>query len=198
MRNAKGINVRKYVYLTVSSVDDEIAQLLAESGVEETYLGVDHFNREALIQENKSHRTLSRLERTLNALTDNGIKFRMGVVAGAAKENRETLNAILHGVDWVVSRYRDGLNGIGVFPIELIPGSRLWRDMQQSGLCQPIFSKFHEQGFITRGEQKELTRTFVNASSDVSYEDILDTAREAANYHRDNDINLLNKYYLNE
>ncbi|PCI24652.1 hypothetical protein COB57_04540, partial [Candidatus Peregrinibacteria bacterium] len=53
-REEYNINTPKYVYLTVISVTDKIATLLKQAGVEEVYLGVDHFDKTALTELNKS------------------------------------------------------------------------------------------------------------------------------------------------
>src|SRR5690606_18274626 len=63
IRSELGITASKYAYLTVSSIDAEIATLLKRIGLSEAYLGVDHFHPEALAEENKPFRRREQLER---------------------------------------------------------------------------------------------------------------------------------------
>ncbi len=180
VRNQLGLGAKKYAYLTVSSIDSEIAGLLTQAGVSEVYLGIDHFNPEALRAEGKPHRTREQLQRALDGLRDNGIQFRAGIVLGAARETPETLLAVRDGVQWMVDNYGKSLNALGVFPVEIIPGSAIFEKMRQSGACAHLFEKFETYGYLTRSEQQELTRSYIADNSESSPEDIFGLEAEIA------------------
>lgn len=180
IRSELGITANKYAYLTVSSIDAEIAILLKRIGLNEAYLGVDHFHPEALAEENKPFRRREQLERTLDTLAAEGISWRSGIVLGSAHESQATLQAVREGVDWMLRKYGDRVHAIGVFPVEVIPGSKVFKEMQQSGEQQQIFAHFARDGYMTREDQRQLTRTFVEYRSDVKFEQIQELEGEIA------------------
>lgn len=173
VRNQMNLNTRKYIYLTVGSIDEEIVGMLKEIGVEEVYLGIDHFDKEALIEQNKPARNERALFNTLDALKKQGIKFRAGIVLGAVPETDESLQKIREGVTKVSENYKEIIQTIGVFPVEIIPGARVWDEMKASGICKEIFEKFENDGYLTRENQHELTKGYIEHFSKTSYENVM-------------------------
>lgn len=188
LRAERGLASQRYIYLTVNSVDEEIATLLKELGVVEAYIGIDHFHKEALREQNKgSYReTEARLFPPLDALLKSGINVRAGVVLGAVRETAETLEAVRTGVRLLLERYAGNeaagygvLKTLGVFPIELLPGSKLWEsfvaevrgDVEENN-ARDIVEKFYRTGSLSRAEQVALTKEYVRRHSDISFEKI--------------------------
>lgn len=182
IRNSKGINSKKYAYLTVSSIDDEIAPLLKEAGISEVYLGIDHFNEKALSYENKPFRKRKTLKKCLDALKKQKIKFRAGIVLGSASEDLETLESVRSGIKWLIENYKDIINAIGIFPVEIIPGSKDFEKMKKSGVLHELFTKFEEFGFLTREEQRLMTSAWINKNSNISETEIHKFKKEMFNY----------------
>ncbi|MFA5188155.1 MAG: radical SAM protein [Patescibacteria group bacterium] len=182
IRKAKGIKAEKYAYLTVPSVDAEVAELLKEAGISEVYLGIDHFSEEALKQENKSFRKRETLEKCLNALKSNGISFRAGIVLGSAEESLETLESVRNGVRWMTENYRDIIKAVGIFPIEMLPGSKDFEKMREAGLCPGLFVKFDESGYLSRDEQREMTNSWIDSHSNVSAKEVREFETEMFDY----------------
>ncbi len=184
----KGIKNKKYIYLTVGSIDEEIVGMLKDIGVEEVYLGIDHFDKEALIAQNKPARNEKAIFNTLDALRNAGIKFRAGIVLGAVKETESTLQKIREGVTKIADNYKDIIRTIGVFPVEIIPGSQVWDDMRFAGLCQDIFEKFENLGYLSREEQHELTKKYIEHFSETSYENVMSLREEIRQILKDRGV----------
>lgn len=182
IRKAKGIKAEKYVYLTVSSVDDEVAELLKEAGICEVYLGIDHFSEEARKQENKSYRKKETLERCLNALKAQGINFRAGIVLGSAEESQETLESVRQGIKWMTENYKEIIKAVGIFPIEMLPGSKDFEKMREAGICPELLKKFDESGYLSRDEQREMTKSWIEHHSKVSASEITEFEKEMFDY----------------
>lgn len=177
-RKRQGLKAKKYVYLTVGSIDEDIAPLLKKAGVEEVYLGVDHFHPNSLKEENKSHRSNSRLQRTLDALVRNGITFRIGVVLGSASETPETLQAVREGVTWLKENYREHLTSLGVFPVYILPGSGVYERVRRMGSVQKIIRSFESKGFFTEEEEVALTRAYIERHSEVDADEIFEVSSQ--------------------
>lgn len=177
-RNKAGVTTPQYCYLTVSSVDEEVASLLQQAGIQEVYLGIDHFDPKALKEENKPYRSRNTLTRCLDALKKYGIRFRTGVVMGAARETPETLKSIEEGIAWMQREYRGYVRSIGIFPVEVIPGSDVFAKMKASGVRQDIFQSFEAKGYLTREEQHELTKAYIDYHSEVDAEEVYAVAKE--------------------
>ncbi len=171
-RKKYGVATPKYAYLTVASINDEIAGLLKEAGVIEVYLGVDHFDTEVLKEENKSHRSQRRLEQTLNALRQNGIAVRMGLVVGSSRETAQSLQSLQEGVAWLKSNYREMIKALGVFPIYVLPGSKVYERVKQIPDARLIIDRFEQRGYFTKEEDAELTRIYISNHSEASPEEI--------------------------
>jgi hypothetical protein len=172
VRNEHGVTVSKYAYLTVASVNDEIADLLSQAGVTEVYLGVDHFDELALKEQNKSSKSQRVLEKALNALSSAGINMRMGLVVGSSRESRQSLDALRDGVSWLRDNYADRIKALGVFPIYVLPGSKVWDTAKKMPEAAVIISGFEEKGFLTNEEEAELSRIFMRDHSEASVEEI--------------------------
>lgn len=166
-RKRHGVETPKYAYLTVNSIDDQVAGLLKEAGIVEVYIGIDHFDPAVLKTENKPHRAGTVLERCLNALQKYGITFRTGLVLGGGRETEQSLENVGRGVEWMRQQYGDILRSIVIAPMELLPGSRAFREMHKSGACASIFANLFTKGYLTRDEQRELTRTYIEMHSEV-------------------------------
>ncbi len=177
-RNKYGVSIPKYTYLTVTSINQEIAGLLKEAGVVEVYLGVDHFDTEALKEENKSHRTTRRLEQTLNALRQNGITVRIGLVVGSSRETVQSLQSLQDGVAWLKSNYREMIKALGVFPIYVLPGSKVYERVKQIPEARQIIERFEQRGYFTKEEEAELTRIYIQNHSEASPEEIEDVIKK--------------------
>ncbi len=178
LRKELKLNAKKYAYLTVSSVNSETAKLLKEIGTNEVYLGVDHFHNDALSQENKPYRSRRTLERCLDSLKKNDINFRIGVVLGAAIETRETLKSVEDGIEWLLQNYTKNLNAVGIFPVDVLPGSKLYKNMKREKLSSHLFQKFQTEGYLTRQEQKEMSECYINAKGESSPEQIYQLAQQ--------------------
>jgi radical SAM superfamily enzyme YgiQ (UPF0313 family) len=181
VRKQMGLTAKKYIYLTVGSVDEEIVDMLKDIGVVEVYLGIDHFHKESLIEQNKPAKNEKALFNTIDALKRLGIKVRAGIVLGAAKETEETLQSIREGVKKIAENYKDIINAVGVFPVEVIPGARVWDKMKESGVCSEIFEKFAKLGYLTREDQRELTKGYIEHFSESSYENVMGLVSEIRN-----------------
>ncbi|MFA7309941.1 MAG: hypothetical protein WC050_03485 [Candidatus Paceibacterota bacterium] len=207
LRGELGMTNNKYVYLTVNSVDDEIAGMLRQIGINEVYLGIDHFHPDALASQNKPFRTSIQngasvkasqldsdaleepvskdmLERTLSALKANSISFRASVVVGAAHETEETLEAVRRGVREIFTRFENA-RSIRISSVKIIPGSRIFAEMQESGLCADVFLNFKTLGYLTAKEQDTLNRTYVNELSEISYDQVEAIEREVLEMSRE-------------
>lgn len=182
IRKAKGIKAEKYAYLTISSIDDEIAKLLKEAGVTEVYLGIDHFNETALQEENKPFRKKETLEKCLDALKAQGINFRAGIVLGSAEENKETLASVREGIKWMTQNYKEIIKAVGIFPIEMLPGSKDFEKMREADLCPELFQKFDENGYLSRDEQREMTKSWIQHHSKISANEITEFEIEMFDY----------------
>jgi radical SAM superfamily enzyme YgiQ (UPF0313 family) len=191
LRKEYGLTTKKYVYLSIPSVDEEIAELLKEIGVVEVYLGIDHFHKDALREQNKGmyKETKDRLFPAMDALTKNGIAMRAGIVLGATTETLTTLRAVQEGVRMLIERYpgKDTLKTIGVFPVELLPGAKVWNKLKKevtegtAGADEiALVNKFEQYGFLTREEQTTLTQRYIERHSDVPFEHITELEREIA------------------
>lgn len=167
-----GVTTPKYVYLTVSSINEEVAGLLKEAGVEEAYLGVDHFDMGALQEHNKSHRTQRRLERTLDALKKVGIKVRIGLVVGSAKETESSLKGLTDGVSWLRDNYRELINAVGVFPIYVLPGSKVYNRVKGMPAARDIITRFEKNGFFSIEDEMELSDIYMRDHSNIPVETI--------------------------
>lgn len=179
MRDRYGVTVPRYVYLTVSSVTEDVARLLKRAGVCEAFIGVDHFDSAALSEEGKPWRSKSQLQRCLDSLADNDIGFRVGIVLGAAKESRASLQAIVDGVDFLLSRYHPrALKMIGAYPVAIEPGSRIFASMQRRGLASEVFRAFEANGFLTKDQLDRLSQVYIQHHSDVSIEEIESVNRQ--------------------
>lgn len=190
-RKKLGIKAKKYAYLAVSSVadvpagekNDVIAKLLQNAGIDEVFLGIDHFHEEALKEENKSYRHRQVIQGCLDALASQGICFRFGLVLGSAQETPATLAAAREGVQWAIRRYGSGpLKAVGIFPVELYPGSRDWETMKASGSCERIFEKFDKLGYLSRYDQLEMTVNWIEEHSQVPVRDIYSLKKELISY----------------
>jgi radical SAM superfamily enzyme YgiQ (UPF0313 family) len=191
LRKKYGITTKRYVYLTIGSIgDDEVVRLLQEAGVEEAYIGIDHFDIGALRELNKGVYSPDRLYKSLNHLQKYNINFRAGIVLGAAKETEHTLDVTRQGVGELLQRFPgDTFKALGVFPVEVLPGSRVWGRMRAEAFAKhgdgvergyDIIKKFEQTGFLTRPEQEQLTRIYIQLHSEVSIEDITLLERELA------------------
>lgn len=178
VRKQFGVTAEKYVYLTVSSITPQMAALLREAGVTEAYLGVEHFDAEALSSHNKSHRGGGILKRALDALKNERIRFRMGLVLGASSETAQSLQAVRDGMQRLTTDYRDQLLACGVYPLEVIPGSRLFGEARQQGLVPEVFESFDQKGFFTADQQLALNRAYIQAHSPVGADVVYDLAAE--------------------
>ena len=182
IRNEKGIKAKKYAYLTVPSIDDTVASLLKKAGISEIYLGIDHFNEQALQEENKAFRNQKTLKKCLDALKKQDIQFRAGIVLGSAKETTETLESIRTGIEWMIKNYKDIIKAIGIFPIEILPGSKDFEKMRESGVCQELFEKFDKNGYLSRKEQREMTHAWIKHHSEISTDKLFEFKEEMFNY----------------
>jgi len=178
VREQLGVAAGKYAYLTVSSITPEIAALLRQAGVTEAYLGIEHFDAKALASHNKSHRGGNTLKRALDSLKNEGIRFRMGLVLGASPEKPESLQAVRDGMQSLTTDYRDQLLACGVYPLEVIPGSRLFDQARQQGLVPEVFESFARKGFFTAQEQLALNRAYIQAHSPVGADAVYALAAE--------------------
>lgn len=180
IREELGMTHEKYAYLTIGTLSSAnygpiVAKALRDIGIIEVYLGIDHFDKEALREQNKPHKELGQLRRALDALRDNGISFRAGLVLGSAHETKQTLEKVREGIRMLCEEYKGSLKHLGVFPVELIPGAPVFDEMREMGMCPELFEKLNKYGYLTREEQRELTRTFVNQrghENAVTYEQI--------------------------
>lgn len=182
IRKRKGIQAKKYAYLSVSSVNDKIAGLLAEAGISEVYLGIDHFNEEALKAENKSFRHQRTLKKCLDALTAHGIMFRAGIVLGSAEETAETLDSVRSGIHWMVSNYKSCIKAVGIFPIDMLPGSKDFEKMRASGICPGLFDNFDRLGYLSRSEQRRMTELWIQHHSHISPAEVTQTVEAMLTY----------------
>lgn len=139
-------------------------------------MGVDHFDSDALKEENKSHRSRERLERTLNALRANGLHARMGLVVGSARETGKTLQALEEGAHWLKSEHMDVVRAVGVFPIYVLPGSKVYDRVRKIPEATSIIEQFEARGFFTREERDQLTRIYIQEHSELSADEVLSTA----------------------
>ena len=178
VRNDFCVTAEKYAYLTVSSITPEIAALLSQAGVTEAYLGIEHFDAAALVSHNKSHRGGNTLKRALDALKNEGIRFRMGLVLGASSETAQSLQAVRDGMRWLMNDCHDQLLACGVYPLELIPGARLFDQARQEGLVPEVFESFARKGFFTAQEQLALNRAYIQAHSLVGADAVYALAAE--------------------
>ena len=172
--------LRRYAYLTVPSLN---IPRLSEI-VEVAYVGIDHFCKEGWKSQGKPTSTRKQLWKALNAAKRSGIKIRAGLVLGRY-ETPESLQALVDGSAELCVRYGGTLDNsgilltLGIFPVEIISGSEDFRWFRENALsvkAQEIFSRYERQGWISREEQRKLTRHFIKQTSNpngVSFEDVL-------------------------
>lgn len=168
-----GIASGFFVYLTIGSTDEEIAKLLKEAGVEECFIGVDHFEKRILKEQNKSaHSSESERDKTLKFLHENGIKFEFGIVLGATEnENQESLETVRIGILDILEKYPSSLEAISFSPVEIIQGSKVWLELGEKiksletevkktrfySKAKKALDNFKEKGYLTREEKLTLS-----------------------------------------
>lgn len=184
-RNKYEIVVPKYAYLTVNSIDKERAQLLKEAGITEVYLGVDHFDKGALVEEGKPFKDKAILYRCLRSLEDVGITARIGLVLGAAVESQKTFDNVKSGLTEVLEKFPNTIKTVGVFPIELLPGSETFEEMKvliakdaSAQEARQILKTFDAVGYLSRKQQKKLQDYFITKHSSLSLEEFSSGVRE--------------------
>lgn len=182
IRKSKNIKAKKYAYLIVSSITNEVASFLKEAGVCEVYLGIDHFNEQALREQNKPFRTREIIQKCLNALKQRDIKVRAGIVLGSARESRATLASVRQGIKWMVENYRDIIKAVGLFPVEMLPGSKDFERLRKTGRCQELFEKFDNYGYLSREEQREMTKNWIEHHGKVFPSDIAEFEKSTFEY----------------
>ena len=177
-REGLGVTVRKYTYLTVSSIHSEVAELLKKAGVDEVYLGIEHFSEAPLRTMNKPHKNRAQLENTLSLLHSNEIRFRSGVVVGDSRETERSLRDIEDGLRWMKDGYSEIMGPVGVYPIVLLPGSKAYsRIRQQSQFAKWVNKLENEAGFLTPDDQLEMTRAYINSTGGVSADRIFEACK---------------------
>ena len=178
IRNEIWLKTKKYAYLTVSSIDEQVADLLKEAWIEEVYLWIDHFHADSLKTQNKSFKSWATLKRALDALRSAWIKFRAWVVLWAVNETTDTLISVRWWIDWILSEYNDILEAIWVFPVEIIPWARVFNNMKSQGVWIDIIEKFERTWYLWRNDQKDLTRKYIEHNSSISFDDISSLEQE--------------------
>lgn len=98
--------------------------------------------------------------------------MRMGLVVGSSRESRQSLDALRDGVSWLRDNYADRIKALGVFPIYVLPGSKVWDTAKKMPEAAVIISGFEEKGFLTNEEEAELSRIFMRDHSEASVEEI--------------------------
>lgn len=172
IRQSLWISVKKYAYVTVQSIiDSEIVSMLAQVGVTEVYVGIDHFDAASLREQNKSHRSWSNLIKALNNLRNNGITFRCGLVLGSSSETESSFASVSDWVDMLLSY--ENLRAIGIFPLEVLPGSRIYSQMKQECLGTNIIAELESKWFLDREQQKELSRIWIDHTSPIWYQRVV-------------------------
>lgn len=169
--------LRRYAYLTILS--------LAIPGLSDivkvAYVRIDHFYKESWLSQGKPTRTREQLWLALDAAERSGIKIRAGLVLGRY-ETPESLEALLVGAAELCARYGGTsessvlLLTLGVFPVEIIPGSndfRWFRENASIEKAQEIFSRYERYGWISREDQRKLTRHFIEQTSRVSFDEVV-------------------------
>lgn len=177
-RKRAGVTLKKYAYLTVSSVDEEIAQLLKEAGIIEAYVGIDHFDPSALKEENKPYRKQYALEKCLNSLKNAGINFRAGVVIGDARETDSSLEFIRQGIKWLGVNYSDNMIALGIFPHYILPGSKAFLAYKSTHPSDNVIKSFESKGYFTDDEQLQLTKSYMDWKSELGSEALLNACVE--------------------
>lgn len=177
-RRIHGVTTPKYTYLTVTSIDANVAPLLSEAGIEEVYVGIDHFDARALKEGNKSHRSRNQLKTALDALQANGIKVRLGLVIGSSVEDDSSLRQLKRGTEWLKDRYADMINSIGIFPVYVLPGSKVYERARTIPAARKIIESFESKGYFTRGEERSLTKKYIEEHSKVSADRVFEAAHE--------------------
>lgn len=160
LRQIYSVTADTYAYLTVASIKPSLGPLLKKAGVSEVYVGVDHFDDQVLRQQNKSGRE-STTFRALDVLRTCAIKFRMGVVVGASEiESTRSFQSLENGIERVMTDYRGIVQSVGVFPIYVLPGSKVYEELRlESSEARDIMDKFSQKlGYFSPQEVRELSR----------------------------------------
>jgi radical SAM superfamily enzyme YgiQ (UPF0313 family) len=173
-KNQLGIKSNFFVYLGTSSVtDEETAELLVAAGVNEVFVGVDHFNREGRFHQHKPGTDPILFLRILNK---HNIKFRIGVVLGASAENEERLKSVKEAVLYIAEHFKKNLISINMYLPSFYPGAEIWQILKYklseniNSKILDLVSKMENEGNLTESESIDVTRSFIEINGGLSAE----------------------------
>lgn len=183
-------DMRRYVYLTSSSITMQTAPLLREVGVETAYVGIDGWSSEV----RQTHGKAQSVERMLSAAKAANLYIRTAVVIGdgITRSNLQELPTFVQelgenygGDDGIVLSFAPYMEII-------LPGSPIWKGFELIVRDSPpsraleLFDRFYAEGWQTPEEEEELTKEYItldqesrSASERVTYDEIRATQAEA-------------------
>jgi anaerobic magnesium-protoporphyrin IX monomethyl ester cyclase len=163
---------RFQVYGRSSDIDEEMADLLAQIGVYETFLGVESGSNDTLKASRKGISAASNI-RAIRHLNRAGIRAVISIVLGLPEESEETINATKSMVAEIVnSASLSEMNCSLMLPL---PGSR---SMQMLREHFPA-----ESGKEDLFEPDVLRKQWISLQCRVSYERLLDVQGEMRTLH---------------
>lgn len=144
----------KYIYLSPYIIDSEIAYKLAKTNVKCIFLGLDHVCPSILAKMNKPFINQKHFWAQMKALQDNKIKVEIGIVLGI-HESKSSLNVLKVFLKRLCQEYRDSILYIGLYPVSVFYGSKLYNDCKVNTKCdraRVIMNSIEEDGAIIWSE----------------------------------------------
>ena len=113
----------------VETIDQDIAEKMAQAGFVQLEVGLQSMNRSAL---RNIHRTFNvkRFLQGVRSLQDCGIEVMVDLIAGLPGDK---LSDICGSLDWVIDQ--EAYDYLMLYPLSVIPGTELHQRASQFGLC---------------------------------------------------------------
>lgn len=177
--------LNKYVYLTSNSINARTAPLFKEAGIRIAYVGIDGWNKETW----EAHHKAGSVQQCLDACKANQLYLRTAAVIGEGA-TRENLPELQQFVRHIADSYGDILISYGCFLELILPGSPVWYKFKSQAESENIqealrlYNKMYTKGYLDRMDEQELTKLFMQHSSNcaISFEEAEEVERWAVEY----------------
>lgn len=177
--------LNKYVYLTSNSINAQTAPLFKEAGIRIAYVGIDGWNKKTW----DAHHKAGGVETCLDACKANQLYLRTAAVIGEGA-TRKNLPELQQFVRHVADNYGDILISYGCFLEIILPGSPVWfkfkNQAEQENIQEALrlYEKMYTKGYLDRMDERDLTRLFMQHSSDcdITFEEAEEMERWAVEY----------------
>lgn len=171
-------DVQRYAYLTAMSLTPTTAPLLAKAGIKVAYVGFDGWDDTT---RKGMHKANVPVQTVVEAAQDADIYLRCGFVIGdgATEANLPLLPEFIRQS---TEAHADRFISMGFFPQIILPGSRAWSELTEltSTSSDPrltaaarLFRKMETHGYLSRYDENELTRIYLEAVVGIAYDQAL-------------------------